>query len=325
MNWSASRRNLRAAPPSRHAARFLSLAQDIGLAPGRAYEVGCASGEMLNQFRRAAGRSAAATPRLPRSAQAKDDLRHRGRSGRRGRRHPAPAGSGPDPGLPCAGASLRSRRRACAVSCRAGPGGHLLLEVPCATAPEALPPGWFTFEHLHYYRPAILARLLREAGFELVETRIAMRAENYPVIAIAARKAQQPCRPPPPIPMPRLPLAATMRRATLCCGPEPTNGWPPAPGRSSSMARASIPPSSWRIPGSSAAIRCWQWSTATQKNGARPWRAFRSSVPKQLIEDPRDAAVIVSSYYSEKTIARALVEKGIAPSRIVTLYSGTSA
>src|SRR4051812_13575621 len=45
--------SLRAAPPSRHAARFLSLAHDIGLKPGRAYEVGCASGEMLNQFRRA--------------------------------------------------------------------------------------------------------------------------------------------------------------------------------------------------------------------------------------------------------------------------------
>src|SRR3954463_7467968 len=44
---------LRSAPPSRHARRFLSLARDIGLAPGRAYEVGCASGEMLNQFRQA--------------------------------------------------------------------------------------------------------------------------------------------------------------------------------------------------------------------------------------------------------------------------------
>src|SRR5258708_3547664 len=43
---------LRAAPPSRHARRFLSLAGDIGFAPGRVYEVGCASGEMLNQFRR---------------------------------------------------------------------------------------------------------------------------------------------------------------------------------------------------------------------------------------------------------------------------------
>ncbi len=41
------------------------------------------------------------------------------------------------------------------------PGGHLILEVPCATAPDLLPPGWFTFEHLHYYQPAILERLLR--------------------------------------------------------------------------------------------------------------------------------------------------------------------
>lgn len=43
---------LREAAPSRHAGRFLSLVSDIGLAPGRAYEVGCAAGEMLNQFRK---------------------------------------------------------------------------------------------------------------------------------------------------------------------------------------------------------------------------------------------------------------------------------
>jgi len=34
---------------------------------------------------------------------------------------------------------------------------------------------------------------------------------------------------------------------------------------------------------------------------------------------------VVSSYCSEKAIARALVEQGIAASRIVTLYSGAPA
>src|SRR6185369_307588 len=61
--------------------------------------------------------------------------------------------------------------------------------VPCATAPDTLLPGWFSFEHLHYYRSEILERLLNQTGFEIVEIRIAMNVLHYPVIAVAARKA----------------------------------------------------------------------------------------------------------------------------------------
>src|SRR5436190_23967478 len=39
--------NLRAAPPQPHVQRFLSLVQHLAITPGRAYEVGCASGAML--------------------------------------------------------------------------------------------------------------------------------------------------------------------------------------------------------------------------------------------------------------------------------------
>ena len=81
-----------------------------------------------------------------------------------------------------------SHWRACHAALGASD-GHLLLEVPCAIAPESLPPGWLTFEHLHYYQPAILERLLRQSGFTPVEFRIAMIAEHYPVIAVAARKS----------------------------------------------------------------------------------------------------------------------------------------
>jgi FlaA1/EpsC-like NDP-sugar epimerase len=44
--------------------------------------------------------------------------------------------------------------------------------------------------------------------------------------------------------------------------------------------------------------------------------------PDQLIADPRGVPVVVSSYCSETAIARDLAEKGLAPGRIVTLYSG---
>ena len=47
--------------------------------------------------------------------------------------------------------------------------------------------------------------------------------------------------------------------------------------------------------------------------------------PEALIADPRGVSVVVSSYASEGAIARALVEKGIAADRIVTLYSGMAA
>ena len=68
------------------------------------------------------------------------------------------------------------------------PRGHLALEVPCAIAPASLPPGRFTFEHLHYYQRAILEHLLQSAGFKIVETRIHTTAEHYPMIATFARK-----------------------------------------------------------------------------------------------------------------------------------------
>src|SRR4051812_830924 len=178
---------LRAAPPSRHAARLLSLAQGIGMAPGRAYEVGCASGEMLNQFRRAGWQVSGCDPSPSAISQAKNIFGIEADLG--GEEEAVPRQQDLDLILAChvlehlydPAASLRRFSGALV------PGGHLLLEVPCATAPDALPPGWFTFEHLHYYRPEILERLLREAGFELVESHIAMKCENYPVIAIAAR------------------------------------------------------------------------------------------------------------------------------------------
>jgi FlaA1/EpsC-like NDP-sugar epimerase len=69
--------------------------------------------------------------------------------------------------------------------------GLVLLEVPCAVAPHLLPPGWFTFEHLHYFSEASLLSMLRSAGLEPLELRIAFEAYIYPVIAVIARRADQ--------------------------------------------------------------------------------------------------------------------------------------
>lgn len=58
-------------------------------------------------------------------------------------------------------------------------------------APHLLPPGWFSFEHLHYFSQASLLRLLHETGFAPLEVRIAFEAYIYPVIAVIARKADE--------------------------------------------------------------------------------------------------------------------------------------
>jgi hypothetical protein len=215
-----------------------------------------------------------------------------------------------------------SLRRFCAAL---APGGHLILEVPCATAPEALPPGWFTFEHLHYYRPAILARLLRDAGFELVESRIAMKAENYPVIAIAARKARVSTQAAASDPEAAMALArryvsrdaalwaGTDKKLQACEGPVFVYG--------AGIHTAQLLQNTGLV-GRNPVL-------AVVDRDAKKWGQNLAGVPvispEQLADDPRDAAVVISSYYSERAIARSLVEKGIAASRIVTLYSGAPA
>jgi hypothetical protein len=69
-------------------------------------------------------------------------------------------------------------------------GAGLILEVPCATAAELLPPGWFAFEHITYFSPATLTAMLHAAGFEPLELRVNLGAPIAPVLACAAKAAQ---------------------------------------------------------------------------------------------------------------------------------------
>jgi SAM-dependent methyltransferase len=66
--------------------------------------------------------------------------------------------------------------------------GHLLIEVPCAVAPQALPPGWFAFEHLSYFSYHTAIKMLGAAGFKPVEVRVNYTDFIYPVITILAQK-----------------------------------------------------------------------------------------------------------------------------------------
>jgi SAM-dependent methyltransferase len=311
---------LRAAPPQPHVRRFLSLVQDLAIAPGRVYEVGCASGAMLHQFRNHGWQVGGCDPSSSAVSQARNifgiavDLGNE--------EDIVPQQSNLDLILLChvlehlydPPAALARLHAALA------PNGYLVLEVPCAVAPELLPPGWFTFEHLHYYQPEILEKLLRAAGFEVVESRIELKVQHYPVIAIAARKSTD--------------------RAADFASHDPSAGT--------------------RLARSYASCDNALWAATAERLKAIPQQAFvygagihtsqlldRTDLGPQIIaiadRDPKkwgqtlagkpvisptdlfanaqSEPVIISSYVSEKQIIDALLTAGIAASRIKPLYS----
>jgi len=312
---------LRQSPPSRHAKRFLSLTRDIGLTPGKAYEIGCASGEMLNQFRKEGWLVSGCDPSPSATAQAAAIFDIAADLG--GEESTLAWQKNLDLVLMChvlehlydPPATLTRIKDALA------PGGHLVLEVPCAITPEILPPGWFTFEHLHYYQPKILERLLREAGFEVTEMRLAIRAEHYPVISVAARKAQaiESLDHSDPKASRAMALAYVARDAAL---------WDGTRRRLANVSGAAF------IYG--AGIHTAQLLDRTDlaqridviaiaDRDSKKWGqnlAGNSVIsPDDLFAHRQQAPVIISSYVSERAIMCALVKAGVAPARIVPLYS----
>jgi SAM-dependent methyltransferase len=313
---------LRAAPPGRHAKRFLSLVRDVGFSPGCAYEIGCASGEMLHQFRQLGWQVRGCDPSPSAAAQAKAifgiDVEIGSEETALSRQKNL------DLILVCHVLEHLYDPAAAIARCHAAlaPGGYLVLEVPCAIAPESLPPGWFTFEHLHYYQPAILERLLEDGGFEMVEMRIAMKAEHYPVVAVAARKVQRQTSP------------ATAYK----------------PDAAAAMARtyAAHDEHLWARTGEKldhvhgpvfvygAGIHTAQLLDHTglarhhdiigiADRDAKKWgqtlAGFPVISPKELISHPAQAPIIISSYVSEGAILRTLLDAGVRPGRLVPLYS----
>jgi SAM-dependent methyltransferase len=199
------------------------------------------------------------------------------------------------------------------------PDGYLILEVPCAVAPERLPPGWFTFEHLHYYQPEILKRLLRAAGFEPVETRIEMNAQHYPVIAIAARKKLEPdpgVTDPDPSPGIHLARTYAARDAAL---------WAATAER---LTRIQTPAflygagihTSQLLDHTDLAPRIIAIADRDPKKWGQMLAGKPVISPAELAAHPQPAPIIISSFVSEKQIIDALLANGIAASRIVPLY-----
>ncbi|HJT44219.1 MAG TPA: class I SAM-dependent methyltransferase [Rhizomicrobium sp.] len=310
---------LRAAPPSRHAKRFLSLVADMGLAPGHAYEVGCACGDMLHQFRNLGWQVGGCDPSPSAIAQAasifgiavdlgseEETVRHQ---------------KNLDVIFLCHVLEHLYDPRAALARFQAAlaPGGHLILEVPCAVAPDQLPPGWFTFEHLHYYRPEILEKLLQAAGFAVVAKRIEMTAEHYPVIAIAARKVRVSGQTDAPsAPSGGMDLAhryaardekqwaATAARVARVQGPVFVYG--------AGIHTAQL------LDRTSLTARILAIADRDPKKWGQTQAGRPIISPQDLFSHPAQAPVIISSYVSEKAILETLCESGIAPARFVPLY-----
>jgi SAM-dependent methyltransferase len=312
--------HLRTAPPSRHAERFLRLVADAGISPGCAYEVGCASGAMLHQFRARGWLVRGCDPSPSALSQAaaifgievdlgdeEKVVAHQENLDLIMACHVLEHLYDPPAALARFHAALAPR-------------GHLALEVPCATAPESLPPGWFTFEHLHYYQPAILERLLQESGFEIVKTRIDTSVEHYPVIAILACRASG--------------------RSSSSAGFEPLAGallahsyaardeaiWTATARRVVRLAEpvflygAGIH-TAQLLDRTDLASRVIAIADRDTKKWGQSLAGRPVISPAELVAHRIQAPVIISSYVSERQIVTALLEGGMAPSRIIPLYS----
>ncbi len=312
---------LRRAEPSRHAKRLLSLAKDIGLKPGKAYEVGCAIGEMLNQFRKNGWTVSGCDPSPSAVAQGKSifditiDLDNEETA--------LPRQAGLDlilvshvlEHLYDPAATLKRFHDALADN------GHLLFELPCAAFPEMLPVGWFTFEHLHYYQPSILTWLLQETGFELIEMRIATRVEHYPVVTVAARKSERRAQAQAPAdPRAAIAMAQTYAQRDAAIWKKADDPLNPVTG----------PIYIW-----GAGIHTAQLLDFTSlgkhaqiiaivdrdsKKWGNSFAGFPIISPDALFAAADAAPIVISSYVSEAAIMRGLLDGGVAPARIVPIY-----
>ena len=178
-------------PPRASTKRLVALADAHAGARGLAYEVGCATGFHLEHFRRGGWRVAGCDMSPQACAQASEifgsDVDYGPEADILPTRenvdliyfsHVLEHLKDPLPALLRAHDALAED-------------GRVMLEVPCAIAPEILPPGWFTFEHMQYFSERAILAMLAASGFRPLEIRIALKAELYPVIAVIAVKNER--------------------------------------------------------------------------------------------------------------------------------------
>lgn len=310
----------RAAPPGNLTRRLLTLAE--ARAPkGLAYEVGCATGYHLAHFRRSGWDVGGCDPSSRAVAQAREIFDITVDCGTDAQMLPRRSDlaivmfshvlehmTNPLAALKLARSALRDD-------------GVVLLEVPCATAPELVAPGWFTLEHLHYFSEASLTRLLAAAGFAPLEFRISFKAEIYPVIAAVAVKAAR------AVPPAADALAVAQSRQFL--------------ERLLARDDAIWATTSDRLAGVKGPVYVWGGGVHTAQlfdrtpiygqvkgvidRDSQKWGVTLGDhtiiSPDDFFGRGEDVPVVISSYAAETQIAKSLGEAGIAARNIVRLYT----
>lgn len=174
--------------PSPMTERFIRIIRDHIKGLGTLYEVGCATGKHLHQFKQRGWKVSGCDPSPKACEQAKAVYEIDVECGLEAECLPKHTNldailfSGVLEHLTDPAGALRRAREALKYN------GHVIVEVPCAVSPGLLPPGWFAFEHLHYYTPQALHGLLARTGFEVIESRISFRDFIYPVITCVAQR-----------------------------------------------------------------------------------------------------------------------------------------
>ena len=313
----------RNAPPRPSTKRLVALAQSHCEARGLAYEVGCATAYHLAHFRQAGWRVGGCDLSPKACAQAKSihdiavdcgaeadilptqkdiDLIYFS--------HVLEHLRDPMPALLRAHAALADD-------------GMVLLEVPCAIAPQTLPPGWFTFEHLHYFSECAIFALLKHAGFRVREIRIDLKGEIYPVIAVIAAKSRRRA------PIHVDPLAAAGSRLFLSefAARDDTLWW----GVTQRLREISGGIFIWGAGVHTAqmldrtALLAHAEILGVVDRDSQKWghtQADRPIIsPEDFLSRHGTEPVVISSFASEIEIAKNLRQCGIAEERIVRLYN----
>jgi SAM-dependent methyltransferase len=313
----------RNAPPSPLTRRLLALAETQGPKKGTAYEVGCATGRHLAHFAKAGWKVGGCDPSPKACEQAREIYGIDVDCGTESDMLPARSGldmvvfSGVLEHLKDPRGALERAHGALAD------GGLVLLEVPCATAPHLMPPGWFTFEHLQYFSEASLVRMLYETGFAPLELRIALDVFIYPAIAVIARKTNA-----------RINTddgglgVAQSRHFLEQVIARDDNLWNNSAKR---LRHLDGPVFVWgagvhtaqlfdRTPLLEQAAVKAIIDRDSQKHGLE--QADRPIIaPEAFFAESKDEPVVISSFAAEAEIAAALAKAGVAQDRIVRLYT----
>jgi SAM-dependent methyltransferase len=309
----------RQAPPSSQTARLIALQRDAFPDARSVYEIGAAAGAALNTFKRRGFTVGGCDLSLTATAQAMEvfgitlDRADADHAARHVGDFDIVLMSHVLEHLRDPLATLKELR----AHMRAGAG--LILEVPCATAVDLLPPGWFAFEHISYFSPATLGAILQVAGFEPLEFRIKLDAPIAPVLAVAARAAQSRS-------LPSNTQADALAFAHRVAERDAML-WQETAQRLATVAGDIV---IW-----GAGVHTAQLLSQTpltrkarvtlivdrdpQKWGHRLGPYLIAS-PAELKAGPNGPAVVVSSYAFEGQIRDALLGMGVGRNRIVTLY-----